>query len=230
MGAVFAATARAPITALIIIFELTGDYRIILPLMCAIVVATALSNHITKDTIYTLKLRRRGIDIDAPAPSRMGQITIAEAMGQTPRALTPDEPLQEIVERFATERTDSLPVIDAVGSLTGIIAASDVERAISHGAKTTTPSAQLTRDVPRLGVSDSLEDAVQALASTDDDGLPVIDDNNQLIGWITHRQVLRTYLKRFGGPENGAVKAAAPYMSSTSTTGSPASSPSEPIS
>jgi CIC family chloride channel protein len=162
MGAVFAATARAPITALIIIFELTGDYRIILPLMCAIVVATALSNHITKDTIYTLKLRRRGIDIDAPAPSRMGQITIAEAMGQTPRALTPDEPLQEIVERFATERTDSLPVIDAVGSLTGIIAASDVERAISHGATTTTPSAQLTRDVPRLGVTDSLEDAVQA--------------------------------------------------------------------
>jgi CIC family chloride channel protein len=44
MGAVFAATARAPITGLIIIFELTGNYRIILPLMCAIVVATALSN------------------------------------------------------------------------------------------------------------------------------------------------------------------------------------------
>jgi chloride channel protein, CIC family len=87
MGAVFAATARAPITGLIIIFELTGDYHIILPLMCAIVVATALSNAITKDTIYTLKLRRRGIDIDAPAPNRMAQITVAQAMEQTPRAL-----------------------------------------------------------------------------------------------------------------------------------------------
>ena len=60
MGAVFAAAARAPITAVLIIFELTGDYRIILPLMFAIVVATALSNAITRDTIYTLKLRRRG--------------------------------------------------------------------------------------------------------------------------------------------------------------------------
>ncbi len=98
MGAVFAATARAPITALIIIFELTGDYRIILPLMCAIVVATALSNQITKDTIYTLKLRRRGIDIDAPAPNRMAQITVSDAMGRPPRPLTPDQPLQEIVE------------------------------------------------------------------------------------------------------------------------------------
>ncbi len=94
MGAVFAATARAPITGLIIIFELTGNYRIILPLMCAIVVATALSNHITKDTIYTLKLRRRGIDIDAPrTPSRMAQITVHDAMGRAPKPLKPDQPL-----------------------------------------------------------------------------------------------------------------------------------------
>ena len=134
MGAVFAATARAPITGLIIIFELTGNYRIILPLMCAIVVATALSNAITKDTIYTLKLRRRGIDIDAPPPSRMARITVAEAMGETPAALTPDERLHKIVERFVNERSDSLPVTDAGGSLAGVIAASDVERAVSHGS------------------------------------------------------------------------------------------------
>ena len=204
MGAVFAATARAPITGVIIIFELTGNYRIILPLMCAIVVATALSNQITKDTIYTLKLRRRGIDIDAPPPSRMAQITVAEAMGQTPRALTPDQPVHEIVERFATERTDSLPVIDTVGSLTGIVAVNDVELAISHGSNGTIRGAQLTRDAPRLGASDSLEDAVQALACTDEDGLPVIDENNQLIGWITHRQVLRSYRKRFGAPNDSA--------------------------
>ena len=91
MGAVFAATGRAPITAVIIIFELTGDYRLILPLMCAVVVATALSNVVTKDTIYTLKLRRRGIDIDAPAaPSRLARIQIGDAMGRTPAPLEPD--------------------------------------------------------------------------------------------------------------------------------------------
>ncbi len=198
MGAVFAATARAPITGLIIIFELTGNYRIILPLMCAIVVATALSNHITRDTIYTLKLRRRGIDIDAPPPSRMAQITIAEAMSHTPLAVTSDEPLHEIAERFVSERTDSLPVTDALGALTGIITATDVERAISDRSDTTMQAAQLIRHQPRLDASGSLEDAVQALDSTNDDGLPVIDENNQLVGWITHRQVLRSYLKRFG--------------------------------
>jgi CIC family chloride channel protein len=218
MGAVFAAAARAPITGLVIIFELTGDYRIILPLMCSIVVATALSNQITKDTIYTLKLRRRGIEIDAPPPSRLAQITVAEAMGQPPRALMREEPLREIVERFATERTDSLPVTDATGSLMGIIAASDVERALSDGTDSTT----LTRDVPRLRASDSLEDAVQALGSTDDEGLPVIDEDNHLIGWITHRHVLRTYLKHFGAPRDNARKPGLPPAPATATTGSPA--------
>jgi CBS domain-containing protein len=135
--------------------------------------------------------------------------------------LTPDEPLHEIVERFATERTDSLPVTDAVGSLTGIIAASDVERAISHGSGTTARGAPLTRDVPRLGACDSLEDAVQALASTGDEGVPVIDEDNQLVGWITHRHVLRTYLKRFGDPETALKPAWPPPPPPTPTTTSP---------
>ncbi len=203
MGAVFAATARAPITGLIIIFELTGNYRIILPLMCAIVVATALSNAITKDTIYTLKLRRRGIDIDTPkTPSRMAQITVAEAMGRTPKPLEPDQALHAIVKRFAAERSDSLPVITADGALIGIIAAVDIERAIDQGPDDNANGASLAREVPRLLASDSLEDAVQALGGSDDEGLPVTDEHDQLIGWVTHRRVLRAYLARYRTPEH----------------------------
>ena len=84
MGAVFAACARAPITAVLIIFELTGDYQIILPLMFAIVVATTLSNALTRDTIYTLKLRRRGIDIDAPQDDPHGTDRGRRRYGETP--------------------------------------------------------------------------------------------------------------------------------------------------
>ena len=89
MGAVFAAAGRAPITAVIIIFELTGDYHIILTLMFAIVVATAPSAALPRDTIYTLKLRRRGIDIDQPrTTSPTAQITVAEAMSKPPRPIS----------------------------------------------------------------------------------------------------------------------------------------------
>jgi CIC family chloride channel protein len=66
MAALFAAAGRAPMTAILIVFELTGDYKIILPLMLAVVVATGLSHLLSQDSIYTLKLRRRGIDIEQP--------------------------------------------------------------------------------------------------------------------------------------------------------------------
>ncbi len=85
MGAVMAGATRAPITAGIILFELTGDYTIILPLFLAIVVATGVSRLVGRDTIYTLKLRRRGIDLDAPAPERPS----------TPTSVTAEPPAAE---------------------------------------------------------------------------------------------------------------------------------------
>ncbi|WP_246128171.1 chloride channel protein, partial [Amycolatopsis rhizosphaerae] len=63
MGAAFAGAARAPITAVVILFELTGQYTIILPMLTAIVVATLTGKTLSHDTIYTLKLTRRGIDL-----------------------------------------------------------------------------------------------------------------------------------------------------------------------
>ena len=201
MGAVFAATGRAPITAVIIIFELTGNYRIILPLMCAVVVATALSNAVTKDTIYTLKLRRRGIDIDAPtAPSRLAQIQIGDAMGRMPAPLAPEQPLESLVRRFAAERTESLPVIAPDGVLLGIVAAADVERAIEHLPDGPVTAGALAQSVPQLHPQDSLEEAVGALGATEREGVPVVDEAGRVIGWITHRQVLRAYLDRNGTP------------------------------
>ncbi|MEZ5077980.1 MAG: chloride channel protein [Solirubrobacterales bacterium] len=82
MGAVFAATARAPMTAVLIIFELTGDYKIILPLMLAVVVATALAGRLAPSSIYTLKLKRRGIDLDRGHPHQpLETIPAPEAPG-----------------------------------------------------------------------------------------------------------------------------------------------------
>ena len=186
MGAVFAAAARAPITAVIIIFELTGDYRIILPLMFAIVVATALSGALSRDTIYTLKLRRRGIDIDRPQPAGlMAQITVAEAMGKPPRpGHDPISRCSELVKRFASRALRFAAVVDdATGPLLGVIAAVDVERALDQGAEAAPIWPQLW-PAPRrsCGPTDSLEDAVHALGGTDDDGIPVLGER-----WPTDR-------------------------------------------
>ena len=57
-------------------------------------------------------------------------------------------------------------------------------------------AAALARAAPQLRATDSLEDAVHALAATDDDGAPVLDEHGRLIGWLTHRRVLRAYRER----------------------------------
>ena len=171
MGAVFAAAARAPITAVIIIFELTGDYQIILPLMVAVVVATALSSELTRDTIYTLKLRRRGIDIDRPVkPGLLEQIRVSDAMGDPRPAFAPDSTIEYLVERFAALDFATLPLATADGELVGIVSAADLDAAISE-VQEPLVVAGLLRNAATVRADESLESAMKVLAA-EEDGVP----------------------------------------------------------
>ena len=70
MGAVFASAARAPLTSLASVVEMTGDFALTLPVMLAVAIASTLSRALSYGTIYTTKLLRRGTDIDQAAPWR----------------------------------------------------------------------------------------------------------------------------------------------------------------
>jgi CIC family chloride channel protein len=193
MGAVFAGAARAPITAVIIVFELTNDYTIILPLMFAIVLASAVSGVLSRDTIYTLKLRRRGIHVDRPrVVSVMQTVTVQTAMTEPPPPVAVDTPLAQVVGRMTSENLDALPVVDEDGDLVGVIGVRDVERAGRLDGDATTGS--LARGAPELRVSDSLEDAAHILGDSEESGLPVLAARNgHVAGWLTHRDILRAY-------------------------------------
>jgi CIC family chloride channel protein len=219
MGAVFAGAARAPITAVIIVFELTGEYSIILPLMVAIVLATAFSTRLSGDTIYTLKLRRRGIWVDRPrVPSVMRTVPVSAAMGPVPEPIRPDTPLSEVTARL-TERPDgTLPVVDGSGALVGILGPSDVEEQVLARGEEEPLAGRLAHTARELHADDLLEDAVRALSLTDDPGLPVLGaGSREVVGWVTHRDILRTYqreregLSRPPGPSfnqrNGSARA-----------------------
>lgn len=109
MAAVFAGAARVPITAVIILFELTGDYRIILPLIGAVVLSTLLSEALSRDTIYTLKLRRRGIDLRTGRDvDLMRSVPVARAMSSPPPTASGDLLVSQAVDCWtATTRGHS---------------------------------------------------------------------------------------------------------------------------
>ncbi|MFI6073950.1 chloride channel protein [Actinoplanes sp. NPDC051343] len=188
MGAVFAGAARTPITAVLIMFELTGEYRIILPLMLAIALAAGVSKLISRDTIYTRKLLRRGIDLQAPDRA-LARIPVAAAAGPLPAPLRPGATLTDLAARFAMDGSTALPVVDDTGRLLGVVPALEVERAVQDAAEEVT-AADLAHVVPVLTGDESLEDALAELTRHGGAGLPV-GSGGVASGWLTHRDLLR---------------------------------------
>jgi len=199
MGAVFAAAGRAPITAVLIVFELTGDYSIILPLMLAVVIATALSRRVSADSIYTLKLRRRGIDIERPAlGGPLVGLRVGEVMRPAPRPLPAGADLAQIAAAFVEQRRSVLPVVDEEGALLGLLSAREVERGAEEAAGL--DAAELAHEPPEFFAGEELAAAADYLAGEDHEALPVLaPGTRRLVGWLEHRDLLRAYAGRLAG-------------------------------
>jgi CIC family chloride channel protein len=200
MAAVFAAAAHAPITAIVILFELTGDYRIILPLMLTVVIATILARRLLKgESIYTLKLTRRGVrlqrgqDIDV-----MESILVQEVMTSQIDSVTKEMTLQELAEAANRTRHHGFPVLDEHGNLWGIVTVTDLETALSHNMSRRTTVAEIGTPRDQLLVCYLDETLGTVLARMGTRGLgriPVVDrDNPQvLLGLIRREDIIRAY-------------------------------------
>jgi CIC family chloride channel protein len=187
MGAVFAGAARAPITAVVILFELTGEYTIILPLMLAIVLATGVSHLVSHDTVYTRKLLRRGIDIDEPADATLRRRPVSEVMTSPPASVSGDASLRSVAARFAITGGGSLPVTDSAGHYLGTLAAHDLMDALASGEDTSIEA--ITVSTAPLGPGASIGDALKQL-DTGTDAVPVQDTEGSIVGWVRHRDML----------------------------------------
>ncbi len=187
MGALFAGAARAPITAVVIMFELTGEYSIILPLMLAIVLATGMSQLVSHDTVYTRKLLRRGIDIDEPADSVLRRRPVVEFMVAPPEPVRADAPLRAVASRFASAADSSLPVVDAEGRYLGTVRAHDLMDALA--ADEDTDIVALTAGTTPVHDDDTVGAALRQL-DRGADAVPVASPDGQLVGWIRHCDIL----------------------------------------
>ena len=111
MGAVFAGAARAPITGVVLIIEMTGQYDLLVPLMLAVVLATVTGRFLTRTTIYTETLRRRGQDPEDPMRTTlMGRASARSLMGEPPAVLDEDDPPARAAAEMARTGSTVLPV------------------------------------------------------------------------------------------------------------------------
>ncbi|MFI6943724.1 chloride channel protein [Streptomyces sp. NPDC050418] len=189
MGAVFAGAARAPITAVLIMYELTGDYGIILPLMAAVAVATGVSRALSRETVYSAKLLRRGVDLDLTGPAA---IDVGTVMQPPPAVLGPGTGLREAADALLGTGSGCLPVVDGAGELQGTVSSVATAEALAAGMPGDEPVTSVLDTPQGVRVGESLQDALSRFAAAEGDGIPVLDATGlQLVGWLTHRTALQ---------------------------------------
>ncbi|MDQ6838101.1 MAG: chloride channel protein [Actinomycetota bacterium] len=179
MGAVFTAAARAPLTSLASVVELTGDFTLTLPVMLAVAVASTVSRALSYGTIYTTKLLRRGTDIDRATPFRgLQDLTVADAMN-TFRA-----PLPAAHDPNAS--ADGPPAPDWPALL----------GPVTHVAES-----------QALFVNESLAQTLRQLVLYGRDGLPVLsDDGRHVEGWITNQDVVEGLARRISSVQAETIQ------------------------
>ncbi|WP_230985938.1 chloride channel protein [Microbispora oryzae] len=193
MGAVFAAASRAPITAVVVLFELTGEYSIILPLMLAIVLATLTARVLSKDSIYTLKLRRRGIDLDARAEhGPFATVPVREVVEALPSPLPASMPVGDAVPILSRSPHGALPVVGADGTYRGTITARAAAEALTEEETRRLTVDDLTELPSPITADMTILQALSILVSAPGTGLPVLDERRTApVGWLTHQRVLQ---------------------------------------
>lgn len=198
MAAVFAGSTSAPITAVLILFEMTGDYHIILPLMLSVVIATVIGRHLLKgESIYTIKLSRRGVRLSQGRDVDIMQgVLVSEAMTTNPDTVSTTMTLGELLDEFNRTKHHGFPVVDEEGNLYGIVTLQDVERALDKHLLLDTPVGQIaTRETLVAYPDEPMAAALRRMTLRGVGRLPVVsrEDPRKLVGIIRRADILRAY-------------------------------------
>ena len=194
MAAVFAAAAEAPITAIMIVFEMSGDYTIILPLMIAVVIATLIGRRLLGATVYEMKLLRRGINWQlVRRPRFLTRVTIETIRRDAPIVAQRTDSISDVALRDQEAGELAVPVCDDK-RFVGIVSIADLAGALAKG-KGSDPVDSLVRVFDdRVSPNDSVERAATLMASDDTPLLAVEDPRtHEFVGIVTRRDVLRAY-------------------------------------
>jgi len=199
MGAVFAGSTRAPLTAILILFEITRDYNLILPLMFACVLSNVMSSALYPESIFTEGLRREGIKIRKGREiDIMTSIPVKAAMITSVQTVSEDKSVETLEVLMKVSRHVGFPVVDSKGRLSGIVTLSDLRNKVKPGEVGKKIGEIATREVEVAYPDETLDAALKRLASKQIGRLPVVDreDKTKLIGIITRSDIVNAYNKK----------------------------------
>ena len=200
MGAILAGTIQAPITAVLMIFEMTRDYGIILPIMAASVASTLVSHFLNAGSLYTEPLKRRGIRLPgASAPTWIQQPTIRSVLQSHVTTVSPAERFEKVMDTFLStpEGQDRLYVTSREGAYLGSISLHEIKRFFreTENLESVIAADIVDASFPYVFVTDPISRAIEILSEKETERLPVLDgpDSKKLLGTVSKRTLLAAY-------------------------------------
>ena len=194
MAAVLAGTTHAAVSSVLIIFEMTGDYGVILPLMLSAAVAAATSRAIEPDSLYTAPLRRRGVRLpELPRPEWLRRIPVAALVVPDAERVAPNTSFEEVIKKLlALPPGHDLYVSTPDGELQGVIRLDALKGTISDQAHLGMIVAAdvLDREVEPVTLSMSLAEIAARFGASDLERLPVVDERRRLVGTVAMRDLV----------------------------------------
>ncbi|HOO89977.1 MAG TPA: chloride channel protein [Syntrophales bacterium] len=200
MGALVAGATHGPITAILILFEMTGEYRIILPLMLSCILSSVIASQIKKESIYTMKLIRRGTDIKAGKEVNiMKSLLVKDTMTRDVETVSEDMHLNKLLEHTFASKRSSFPVVNRQGLLCGIITFQDFKEVVFEeglGDLVVVKDIAIP-DVITITGDNNLDEALKKIGLKNIEQLPVVDKNNprKIVGILSRRDIFSAYNK-----------------------------------
>lgn len=198
MAGLLAGSTAAPLTAIIIVFEMTGDYGLILPLMLVCVISYLTADRLAGESLYSVALERQGEEIRQGVDlSVLRSVRVAECYDRDPVTVRTETPLREIVEALRTSGQLDFPVVSDGKKLVGVLSYQDLARALAESELTDVLVAvDLMREDPEtVTPGDSLLTALDRMSVRDLDFIPVVagEEDDRLVGLLRRADIMETY-------------------------------------
>jgi chloride channel protein, CIC family len=203
MGAVLAAVVHAPLASIIILFELTTDYRVTLPAMITTVTAVGVARLVFPDSIYTHTLRTRGIKWGAASDlSALRRMNVEQVELEPATILQATEPVQRALDLAAELGAANFVVTDVEGTYQGMVVTDQLNQALIQ--RDVVPlmivGDVMRSDIPPVSNTDDLATVFEMFSQSEMAYLPVClaSRPGKVIGLISRTALMRTYQGKTG--------------------------------
>jgi CIC family chloride channel protein len=196
MAGVLAATLHCPLTSFLLVFEITQDYKVILPVMLVAIVSTTCAQFLHRDSIYSDLLRRKGIRFGQMADmTLLRRMTVAEVPVSQAVTVVQSDPAQRLIDLSAQYAVNDFVVCDEANRYEGMVVGDDVRTTlVQREAVPLMIVAELMRnDLPTVRPGDTLDVVIDMFAKHEVSSLPIVDAQERVTGMITRSRLLREY-------------------------------------